>query len=273
MADFNPPFANSGSKRPPNSTEITNGFPCGALDRDLFNWLFYSTQAEINAVIVDAGIEPSNSSYNQLLQALKRIVGRGRRVQVFQANGTFTVPADSSSITVTVVGGGGGGGYADNTGFSGGGGGAGGFAQGPIAVTPGQTFNVIVGQGGIGGSAGAGSGQDGGTTSFGNAMSATGGKGGLGNVGYASGGEGGEGVGGLLNFKGSWGTDGRHGTTSYPGDGGSGPWGGSGRGAAANGTKAPNGAAPGAGGGGCYGSPSPAMVGGDGADGIVIVEY
>jgi hypothetical protein len=60
---------------------------------------------------------------------------------------TYTVPSGVTSITVKLWGAGGGGGYYGgwSAGFSGGGGG---FTQGAIAVSAGQTYTVIVGQGG-----------------------------------------------------------------------------------------------------------------------------
>jgi hypothetical protein len=62
----------------------------------------------------------------------------------------WTAPAGTFSVEYLVVGGGGGGGNGYDTG--GGGGGAGGMMlTGTLAVTPGQTYTVIVGDGGTGG--------------------------------------------------------------------------------------------------------------------------
>jgi hypothetical protein len=62
----------------------------------------------------------------------------------------WTAPAGTTSVEYLVVGGGGGGGNGYDTG--GGGGGAGGMMlTGTLAVTPGQTYTVIVGDGGTGG--------------------------------------------------------------------------------------------------------------------------
>jgi hypothetical protein len=62
----------------------------------------------------------------------------------------WTAPAGTTSVEYLVVGGGGGGGNGYDTG--GGGGGAGGtMLTGTLAVTPGQTYTVIVGDGGTGG--------------------------------------------------------------------------------------------------------------------------
>jgi hypothetical protein len=63
---------------------------------------------------------------------------------------TWTAPAGVTEVEYLIVGGGGGGGNGYDTG--GGGGGAGGIVlTGTLAVTPGQTYTVIVGNGGTGG--------------------------------------------------------------------------------------------------------------------------
>lgn len=63
---------------------------------------------------------------------------------------TFTVPAGVHQATAIVVGGGGGGGGTDGGGDShaGGGGGSGGYQTVTTAVTPGNTYTVVVGTGG-----------------------------------------------------------------------------------------------------------------------------
>lgn len=71
MVDFNPAFANAGPKREPTSDEITNGFPCGPADRELFNWLINATQSEIDAVISKSGLTASNADLTQLAQAIR----------------------------------------------------------------------------------------------------------------------------------------------------------------------------------------------------------
>ncbi len=79
--------------------------------------------------------------------------------QLFEASGTFTVPANISLIHVTAIGGGGGGspGGTGPGGF-GGGGGAGGYLinKKPISCTPGAVFTVVVGAGGLGSYGGSG---------------------------------------------------------------------------------------------------------------------
>ena len=81
--------------------------------------------------------------------------------------GVWTAPAGVSAVRLRIWGGGGAGG--NGFGSAGGGGAGGGYAEGYAGVTPGQSFNVLVGNGG------AGSGSSGGTSSFGSVASATGG--------------------------------------------------------------------------------------------------
>lgn len=64
---------------------------------------------------------------------------------VFTTSGTFVVPAGVTSISVQLVGAGGSGG-----GNGGGGGGGGAFAAATLAVTPGASIPVVVGEGGSG---------------------------------------------------------------------------------------------------------------------------
>jgi hypothetical protein len=83
--------------------------------------------------------------------------------QTFTSSGTFTVPANVTSITIELVGAGGSGGIN-----GGGGGGGGGYAMGVYTVVPLSDYTVTVGT--------AGGGATGGTTSVGNLISATGGE-------------------------------------------------------------------------------------------------
>jgi hypothetical protein len=87
--------------------------------------------------------------------------------QEFSGNGTFTVPAGVTNITVEVWGAGGGGGGrsgSNNTTARGGGGGA--YARSVLQVSPGDSFAIEIGQGGTGG-VGTNNGQAGGASSFG----------------------------------------------------------------------------------------------------------
>lgn len=105
------------------------------------------------------------------------VFGQGK-FQVFDLNGTFTVPAGVSSIRVRAVGGGGGGSYYENMGSGNyvSGGCGGGYAHGVFPVTAGANFAVTVGLGGVClGSTNLPPALSGGTSSFGALISATGG--------------------------------------------------------------------------------------------------
>lgn len=193
--------------------------------------------------------------------------GFARRT-TFAASTNFTVPLGVTLMRATVIGGGGGGGGSNGS-YAGAGGGAGGFASGTLAVTPGTSVAITVGAGGLGGAAGV-SAPTGGTSSFGTLLSATGGQGGQFQTAVSTpGGAGGAGSGGELTGPGGYGSDGQNGSTVIGGHGGESMLGGGGR-ASTAGNTALNGQAPGSGGGGTYNS---AGTGGQGATGIVILEY
>ena len=202
--------------------------------------------------------------------------GFSRRV-AHASSTTFTVPLGVGLIRATVIGGGGGGGGTDGT-YAAAGGGAGGFASGTFAVAPGSVIGITVGQGGTGGYAGSGgpsgaagaAGGNGGTSSFGAFCSATGGAGGEFQSAQATpGGQGGQGSGGEIAGFGGYGSDGQNGTIVIGGNGGQSMMGGGGR-AATAGSVALNGQAPGSGGGGVYNTSG---AGGQGATGLVVLEY
>ncbi|MBI5698179.1 MAG: hypothetical protein HZC29_06830, partial [Thaumarchaeota archaeon] len=101
----------------------------------------------------------------------------------YSTSGTydFTVPNGTTSLTVKAWGAGGGK-YVPATSLYGGGGG---FAQGTLSVSPGQTYKVVVGGGGqnvascgSGGAGGTSGGGNGGNNCAGGADSAGGGGGG-----------------------------------------------------------------------------------------------
>jgi hypothetical protein len=193
-------------------------------------------------------------------------------LQVFTSSGSFTVPAGVTRISTEIWGGGGGAGGAANASGAGGGGGGGGFSEGVFTVMPGQTIAVTVGLGGTGGD-GAQNGTTGGTTSFGSFNSATGGGGGGFGDGFGGvGGAGGSATGGTLNLPGGVG-----GPASFPAGGF--------QGSSFNGAGIPGGTGtalaqtlagqfPGVGGqGGITVSSSQTQQGGNGAGGLVILEW
>jgi hypothetical protein len=194
-------------------------------------------------------------------------------MQAFSSSGSFIVPSGVSRVRVKVIGGGGAGGT--HASLPGGGGGAGGQAVSIISgLVAGSSIPVTVGAAGIG-PASPGNGGNGGTSSFGVFVSATGGMGGIGGTAAAdpAGTIGGIGVGGMVNYAGSWGTDAIS-LFTRGGDGG-GP--GSGRGSTGlNPGMAATGWGGGGGGGGGSSAPDGTGTGGpggNGGSGIVIVEY
>lgn len=199
---------------------------------------------------------------------------------------SFVVPAGVYKVYGICVGGGGGAGgmgaQSTTASYPAGSGGAGGFSEGWFDVLPGDSIAITVGAGGTGGtgssSSDAGSrgndGNNGGTSSIASLMAATGGAGGGGHS--AAGGGGGTGTGGQINGVGGMGTDGGGGRTpNVGGIGGTSKLGGGGRAATVYASGVCDGKAAGSGGGGVYDSwQSQALSrGGNGAAGIVILQY
>ncbi len=179
---------------------------------------------------------------------------------------TFTVPDGVYRIKCRVIGGGGGAGGSASA-KSGGGGGAGGYAEGWIDVTPGQTITITVGAGGKGGTAGN-FGVSGRLSSVGGFMSASGGAyGDAGGGGTGAGGFGGAGTGGSVNSVGSDGSDGTTTGAVGAGAGGGSALGGSTR----SGGSGRNSLSIGGGGSASY--TTAAQSGGNGHAGAVILEY
>lgn len=220
-----------------------------------------------------------------------------KQMVTFTSSGTFTKASYpwATNAKITVVGGGGAGGGSENTStddMSGGsGGGAGGTAVVQVAVsTLAASETVTIGAGGTGVS--AANGGNGGTTSFGTVAVATGGNGGV--VGPIAtkkaaypGGTGGIGTTGTLLMEGSAGNTAiisadSKGANEYSvcGGGGLSSFGGSGLDITFNEDSAQfsqageAGSVPGAGGGGSasFHVAGTAEAGGDGADGIVVIE-
>jgi len=117
------------------------------------------------------------------------IVSGINAADVFVSSGNWTCPAGVQKVLVTVIGGGGGGqGNRRQSTLStaGNNGGAGGYGAGILAVTPGTTYTVTVGAGGVGTAGDSNSVADtataGGTSTF-ETIEATGGDGGGGAAG------------------------------------------------------------------------------------------
>lgn len=232
------------------------------------------------AAITDADITDRRSE-STLPMGLRAIV-------TFTSSGTFD-KADYPwlrAVRVRLVGGGGGGGGAAATSGSewagSGGGSAGGYAEGLVAVDDLATAETVtVGPGGAGGAAGGNAGSAGGASSFGAHVSADGGGGGshLGPITYSivtDAVSGGQGTAGDILSRGGSGNVGI--LLSGPTFGGAGGGGGDsllGAGArdrAGHGDGLDADAFGGGGGGARNGSSQPARSGGNGADGVVIVE-
>lgn len=208
--------------------------------------------------------------------------------QVFTSSGTYTKPAGVSAIKVTVVGGGGGGGSAaaNAPGFNSaatGGGGAGTSIKLIAASSVGSTETITIGALGSGGTSG-GNGTAGGTSSFGSHCSATGGGAGLGCPTISNAGQnteggatstGGVGSGGTINLTGGSGGFGFSFASPNRGVGGSGGSSFLCGGPEGQQSTAISAAATQYGAGGSGGASlgnSPAVSGGNGAAGIIIVE-
>ena len=133
-------------------------------------------------------------------------------VATFLDSGSWTCPAGVTSVQALIVGGGGAGAIGILNTTNGGAGGAGGLIySSSVAVTPGQTYSITVGQGGVTGSP---YGQNGGNSSFNNLIAIGGGGGASVNASgtaASSGGSGGGGVGlnGGTNLYGGSGTYGQ----------------------------------------------------------------
>ena len=169
--------------------------------------------------------------------------------------------------------GGGGGGAGWNSPGSGPAGGAGGYAESFITDIAGlaSSVTITVGGGGAGGAAGLNSGASGGNSSFGSTVIGYGG--GLSDLGNLRGGAGGSGIGTLVVVGGAG--EGTFPTAYHTSRGGDSHLGGGAQGNFSNITRNGNNA-PGWGGGGgggaCSSSVSPLASGGNGNQGIVILE-
>lgn len=67
MADFFPPFAESGDRRLPTLTEQQQGFACGSADRALFDGLFHRLESQIANIATEAGVVSTQAGDPTLL--------------------------------------------------------------------------------------------------------------------------------------------------------------------------------------------------------------
>lgn len=212
----------------------------------------------------------------------------------FITSGTWTAPDGVNAVDIECWGaGGGGGGSTTNTTYGGGGGGGGAYSKGTnIRVTPGNKYQVVIGKGGKGGTAGL-DGDSGGDTTFetdvvialggegGTAGGSSSGSAGLGGSADDSTGDtvhsGGNGADGQLLLGGGGGEgsgsneSGHNAVDRIGGTGTNGGNGGNGGNSNSNGT---SGSAPGGGGGGAgNGSAVSGFSGGSGANGRCVITY
>ena len=186
------------------------------------------------------GLDQENPTVNEAFEALAPAQYNGKsalRISIITESTNFVAPdAIVGKIHVMLFGGGGGSGGNSTSSYCGGGGGGGGhMVEADIAVTPGQTYPIVIGAGGSAGTSaatGTSGGKGGSTTAFG--LVAEGGTGGGGATSSAAGkgGDGGTGGGGgylsvseSLNGKAA----GAGGKGSYGGGGAGGTLGGGGK--------------------------------------------
>ena len=206
------------------------------------------------------------------------------------SSGNFTVPEGVTELWISGCAGGAGGGGSQTTSNAtvagSGGGSSGGFVQRfKLAVTPGQVIPYTIGAAGTGGAAGGGIGGDGGNTTFGSYLTLLGGKGGA--VGQSASDSASGGIGGLGGptgsggGHGSWGGDSQNtnGGGAYGGKGGDCPFGSAGgqvRGNV-NPIAGMDAVGYGAGGGGAGGAnmngAHTGAKGGNGAPGVLFIEW
>lgn len=91
MATVNLPFAASGTRRAPNSSELASGFPCGEADRELFNWLMWFATGQVSNLADASGYSVDDAALTALLQSV-----RSQRVNYTVVGGT------SSAITASL---------------------------------------------------------------------------------------------------------------------------------------------------------------------------
>lgn len=63
-------FAVNGTLRPPSATEWDTGFPCGAADQALFNWIVYYLTGQVRTAIVNSGQTQDDAMLDQLWKAI-----------------------------------------------------------------------------------------------------------------------------------------------------------------------------------------------------------
>ena len=110
----------------------------------------YTTEHELTSLVAGVAQTIDNVSGMPIVQVFEQTTATASTALSYTgADQSFVVPAGVTSLTAKLWGAGGSGGSnALGGAFIGGKGGAGGYATGTIAVTPGETLNLVVGQGG-----------------------------------------------------------------------------------------------------------------------------
>lgn len=190
--------------------------------------------------------------------------------QFFSSSGTFTAPTGVTMVYVTMVGGGGGGGQDQEKG-----GGSGAYCiKVPYAVTPGNSYAVVVGAGGTGDAHTGDGGTDGGETSFNADIVCNGGQNGTAALGGGVGGAAAPDVPSPTTASGGYKTfAGGNGGAAITTTGGGGNGGFAGRGGAGGPSEQPGAAGTGHGSGGGGAGGSYTSKSGDGAPGFVLIEW
>ena len=94
MANIALPFAATGGRRVPNAGELANGIPCGPLDDEMFNWLYWYLTGEIASLITAAGGTPVDNDLQQLAKSV-----RSQRMNYVAAGGS----ANALTATLSIV--------------------------------------------------------------------------------------------------------------------------------------------------------------------------
>jgi hypothetical protein len=274
-----------------NATTLAISYATGAAGSTI-SWtqgLIINTSGVVNipgltaSSLVTTDSSKNLSSSNTLSSTVLGNIHKPNVVSYPTGSGTYVPTANCTHIKVKVWGAGGGGGgvagAASNAGAAGGGG-SGAYSESIINSPSGGGYSYSIGTGGAGGTAGANTGTTGGSTTFGG-ITAAGGAGGVGSTAGLSaavvqGGLGGTATGGTsLNLNGGKGGLGvtLSSSLAFSGSGGAAPMGGGNNTQRISGSVVGDtGYSPGGGGSGAVSNNSNSRAGGDGADGLIIIE-
>lgn len=89
MANISLPFGASATRRAP-SAELTSGYPCGPLDRDLDNWLEWWVTGQIARAMTAAGLAIDDTDLDRLARAIQ--LGSNYAVATGTANAWVVAP-------------------------------------------------------------------------------------------------------------------------------------------------------------------------------------